>query len=222
MNLLSARPPVTLSYGFLDGYTCKFSNGKCESGQCHDNPTAIMDRRPDASTDDAHNSNPSKRQPTRTSTPCPADNPPPRTQHGKPDQEDVKHTHDSETKTRACHTRATCHGNQGSATETHGNSRASDQDRHPRSSPGRPCYRSSKLVVPSPRNARGAGHAKACSQEARNLQVTDLICARICARDAAGRVVPGEMPTLGRDATRPLAKVRAAGGDRPRGQRRAS
>jgi hypothetical protein len=55
-----------------------------------------------------------------------------------------------------------------------------------------------------------------------NSQVTDPLCARICARDAAGRIETGEMPTLDTDVTQPLTKVSATSGDRPRGHRRTS
>jgi hypothetical protein len=63
----------------------------------------------------------------------------------------------------ACHTRSTRHGEQRSVTGTDGDSRASDQDPHPRRSRGRSCYRSSKLVMrvrfPSPaRDLAGHGH----------------------------------------------------------------
>ena len=77
---------------------------------------------------------------------------------GEPDPKEDMNTRgasDSETKaphrsmhSPACHTRATHHGDQRSVTATHGNSRPSDQDRRPRRSRGRSCYRSSKLVMP--------------------------------------------------------------------------
>jgi hypothetical protein len=55
-----------------------------------------------------------------------------------------------------------------------------------------------------------------------NPQVTDQICARICARNAAGRVETGETPTLDVDPRRASAEVSTATGDRARRQRRPS
>ena len=55
-----------------------------------------------------------------------------------------------------------------------------------------------------------------------NSQVTDPICARICARDAVRRTETEEMPTSDTDVPTPLTEVCAASGDRPSGQRRAS
>jgi hypothetical protein len=56
-----------------------------------------------------------------------------------------------------------------------------------------------------------------------NSQVTDLICARICARDAAGRVETGETPTPDMDPhTERFAEASTPSGDRARRQRRTS
>jgi hypothetical protein len=55
-----------------------------------------------------------------------------------------------------------------------------------------------------------------------NPQVTDQICARICARNAAGRVETGETPTLDMDSRRASTEVSTATGDRARQQRRRS
>ena len=54
-------------------------------------------------------------------------------------------------------------------------------------------------------NGGGPRHATACtSRGSRTRQVTYPICARICARDAAGRIETGEMPTLDTDAAPPV------------------
>jgi hypothetical protein len=53
-------------------------------------------------------------------------------------------------------------------------------------------------------------------------QVIDRICARICARDAAGRVETGETSKPNVDARRAYAEVSTATGDRARRQRRPS
>ena len=55
-----------------------------------------------------------------------------------------------------------------------------------------------------------------------NPQVIGLICARICARDAAGRVEMGETPKLHVDPRRAYAEVSTATGDSARQQRRPS
>lgn len=48
-----------------------------------------------------------------------------------------------------------------------------------------------------------------------NPQVTHPICARICARDAAGRIEPGEMPTPDTDAAPPVDRGQRDDGRRP-------
>jgi len=55
-----------------------------------------------------------------------------------------------------------------------------------------------------------------------NPQVTDLICARICARNAAGRRETGETSRLSVDLHRTFAEVSATTGDRARRQRHPS
>ncbi len=49
-----------------------------------------------------------------------------------------------------------------------------------------------------------------------NPQVTDQICARICARNAAGRVETGETPKIDVDPRRASAEVSTATGNRAR------
>jgi hypothetical protein len=55
-----------------------------------------------------------------------------------------------------------------------------------------------------------------------NPQVTDQICAQVCARNAAGRDETGETPTLEGDPRRASAEVSTATGDHGRRQRRPS
>jgi hypothetical protein len=55
-----------------------------------------------------------------------------------------------------------------------------------------------------------------------NPQVTDLICARICARDEAGRVETGETSKRALDPRRAFAEVSAYTRDGARRQRRLS
>ena len=55
-----------------------------------------------------------------------------------------------------------------------------------------------------------------------NPQVTDLICARICARDAAERGEARETRRGALDPRRSFAEVSTVTGDEPRRQRRPS
>ena len=55
-----------------------------------------------------------------------------------------------------------------------------------------------------------------------NPQVTERICARICARDAAERVETGETGKVDVDPCRTFTEVRVAAVDRARRQRRPS
>ena len=53
-------------------------------------------------------------------------------------------------------------------------------------------------------DARGMPPDAVHVERLENPQVTNPICARICARDAAGRIEKGEMPTLDTDAAAPV------------------